>query len=113
MELSHKALQGSTPVPQIQYPTLAMLLHLLKHHLTPAKMKIINISFVSFQLPRKCLDKDLIIENAESCLYWKNKTGKNIDCKHAWGKKSFCEFSTCSSNQIDQTAILCDCFLTF
>lgn len=87
MELSHKGLQGSTPVPQIQYPTLAMLLHLLKHHLTPAKMKIINISFVSFQLPRKCLDKDLIIENAESCLYWKNKTGKKYWLQACLGEK--------------------------
>lgn len=69
MELSHKALQGSTLVPQVQYPTLGKLLHLLKLHLTSTKMKAINISFISLQLPCKCLDKDLIIENAESCLY--------------------------------------------
>lgn len=77
-------------------------------------MKIINISFISLQLPSKCLNKDLIIENAESCFYWKNITGKKYWLQTCLGKKKcFFEFSTCSSNQIDQTAILCNCFLTF
>lgn len=30
-----------------------------------------------------------------------------------WQKNYFFEFSTCSSDQIDQRAILCNCFLTF
>lgn len=68
MELS-KALQGSTPVPQVQNPTLGKLLHLLKLHLISVKMKAINIFLILLQLPSKCLDKDLIIENAERCIY--------------------------------------------
>lgn len=36
MELSHKALWGSTPVPQLQYPILGKLPYLLKLHLTSA-----------------------------------------------------------------------------
>lgn len=87
MELSHNALQGSTPVLRVQYPTLGKLLHLLRLHLTSAEMKTINIFFFLLQLPSKCLDKDLIIENAESCFYWKNKTGKKYWLQTCLGKK--------------------------
>lgn len=88
MELS-KALQGSIPVPQVQYPTLGKLLHLLKLHLISAKMKTTNIFLILLPLPSKCLDKDLIIENAERCIYWKNKTGKNDWLQTCLGKKIF------------------------
>lgn len=43
----------------------------------------------------------------------KIKLEKNIDCKPAWVKKWFFEFSTCSNDQNDQTAILFSLFLTF
>lgn len=95
------------------YPTLGKYFHLSMLHLTSAEVKTINISFTSLQLPDKCLDRDLIVENAKSCFDGKNKAGRGYWLQICLGKIRFSEFSACPRDQINQTAALCKYFLAF
>lgn len=78
MEVSSKTLQGSTPaLLQVEYPTVGKSFHLPMLHLPSAKMRTVNTSFTSLQLPSKCLGRDLMAENAKSCFYGKNKAERD------------------------------------
>lgn len=112
MELSNKALQGSTPaLLRVQYPTLGKSFRLPVLLLTSAKVKTTNISFTSPQLPGQCLGRDLIIENAKSCFYGKNKAGRDYWSQIYLGKICCSELSSCPGDQIHQTTTLCKHFL--
>lgn len=64
-ELSRKAPQVFTSSTATSL--ISQLLHLPMLHLTSAKIKNSNISSTLLLSPGKCLDRDLITENAKSC----------------------------------------------